>query len=108
MNGTTSSGTPIPHSCVCEVCQRVMPEVGKAVIAGQEPAFPFACQGPTTAPEFYYGITIRDYFAAKAMASILTDWSIVKPDCAEQYVKDGCAMAYIVADAMLAAREAKP
>lgn len=35
------------------------------------PAFPFACQGPTTAPEFYYGMTLRDYFAA---TETLTEW----------------------------------
>ena len=38
-----------------------------------EPAFPSTNQGPTTAPEIYYGITIRDYFAAKAMQSYLLD-----------------------------------
>lgn len=27
------------------------------------PAFPFQCQGPTTAPEFYYGMSLLDYFA---------------------------------------------
>jgi hypothetical protein len=27
------------------------------------PAFPFQCQGPTTAPEFYYGFTRQEYAA---------------------------------------------
>ena len=35
------------------------------------PAFPFKCQGPTTAPEFYYGMTLRDYFATAAMQGIV-------------------------------------
>lgn len=30
------------------------------------PAFPFARQGQTTGPEFYYGMTLRDYLAANA------------------------------------------
>jgi hypothetical protein len=41
---------------------------------GNELAFPFACQGPTTGPEFYYGMTKREYFAAKAMQGLLGDY----------------------------------
>ena len=37
-----------------------------------QPAFPFACQGPTTAPEFYYGLTKRERIAAMAMQTIIT------------------------------------
>lgn len=32
------------------------------------PAFPFQCQGATTAPKIYYGMTLREYFAAHAPA----------------------------------------
>ncbi len=66
------------------------------------PAFPFQCKGPTTAPELYYGMTLRDYFAAKAMqgllAGLLADGMDLK--------WDGVAVdAYRQADAMLKARE---
>lgn len=49
------------------------------------------------------GMTLRDYFAAKALAAILAS-----PNCPksveETLVADGC---YLFADAMLAAREPK-
>ena len=59
------------------------------------PAFPFQCQGPTTAPEFYYGMTLRDYFAAKAMQSLAQKFS---------HPEDVSRNAYKLADAMLRAR----
>jgi len=37
-------------------------------------AFPFQCQGPTTAPEFYYGMSLRMYLAAKAIPFCLRDY----------------------------------
>lgn len=40
---------------------------------GHRPALPFACQGPTTAPEFYYGLTKREHFAGLAMQGILAE-----------------------------------
>jgi hypothetical protein len=41
-----------------------------------ELAYPFQCQGPTTGPEFYYGLTKRELFAAMAMQGMIdpTDW----------------------------------
>lgn len=36
-------------------------------------AFPFACQGPTTAPEIYYGMSLRAYFAGQAMQGLLAN-----------------------------------
>ena len=64
-----------------------------------EPAFPSTNQGPTTAPEIYYGITIRDYFAAKAMQSYLLD-KYRDSFTLEQWA----AASYEMADAMLEAR----
>ena len=60
------------------------------------PAFPFSCQGETTAPEIYYGMTLRDYFASKAMQGLYArvNWS-----CA-----DVAKRAYEQADAMLKER----
>jgi hypothetical protein len=48
-----------------------------------------------------YGMTLRDYFAAKAMQSIL-----VGIECAPDDVKNVVESAYVLADAMLKAREA--
>jgi hypothetical protein len=56
-------------------------------------AFPFACQGPTTGPEFYYGMTLRDYFASNAPVPLKA-----------MSVEDHCAYRYRYADAMLAER----
>ena len=64
-----------------------------------EPAFPSTNQGPTTAPEIYYGMTIRDYFAAKAMQSYLLD-----KDRDSFTFEQWAAASYEMADAMLEAR----
>ena len=64
-----------------------------------EPAFPSTIQGPTTAPEIYYGMTIRDYFAAKAMQSYLLD-----KDRDSFTFEQWAAASYEMADAMLEAR----
>jgi hypothetical protein len=62
-------------------------------------AFP----APTTKPleNYYPGMTLRDYFAAKAMQALMTagywNWKEPKED------SDRC---YAMADAMLKAREA--
>lgn len=63
------------------------------------PAFPFACQGQTTAPEIYYGMTLRDYFAAKAMQGMLGGTWPDKSDSAET-----ARRAFTLADEMLKAR----
>ena len=69
-----------------------------------EPAFPSTNQGPTTAPEIYYGITIRDYFAAKAMQ---VDYELAK-NYSDPDWRIGVALdAYKMADAMLKARSMK-
>jgi hypothetical protein len=56
----------------------------------------------------YPGMSLRDYFAAKAMAAFYSN-----PNLQEGVIIDGenygpTAGAYAVADAMLAAREARP
>lgn len=66
-----------------------------------EPAFPFACQGQTTAPEIYYGMSLRDHFAAVALSG-KSHWRSLKT--AEE--QEACASeCYSMADAMLKARE---
>lgn len=66
------------------------------------PAFPFQCQGPTTAPEFYYGMNLRDYFAAKAMQALIIANGPAPTGGWPTYAE---RTAYTVADAMLKARE---
>ena len=61
------------------------------------PAFPFKCQGTTTAPETYYGMTLRDYFAAKALPVVMPDNRV--------YPRDAARAAYQFADAMMEARK---
>jgi hypothetical protein len=76
-------------------------------------AFPlYIPQGNYEAPETIPGLSIRDYFAAAALQGILAHGLIKVAECAE---KRGisCAEYYAIcsyeyADAMLAAREAKP
>ena len=69
-----------------------------------EPAFPSTNQGPTTAPEIYYGMTLRDYFAAKAMQ---VDYELAKTYSDPDW-RIGIALdAYKMADAMLKARSMK-
>jgi hypothetical protein len=53
------------------------------------------------------GMTLRDYFAAKALPVVITDWLntgdiFQDPELAEVIARD----CYIVADAMLKARDA--
>jgi hypothetical protein len=48
------------------------------------------------------GMTLRDYFAAKAMLGMISADYSIDP----KYVPDIAASAYVLADAMLKAREA--
>ena len=61
------------------------------------PAFP----SPYALPE-HYGMTLRDYFAAKAMQGYCSD-PYYKKDCDQE---DTAISAYKMADAMLKARKA--
>ena len=66
------------------------------------PAFPHTTQWDGITPAInHHGISIRDYFAAAALQGILTD-----PQC-EGLCEDYAKHAYLCADAMLKAREAK-
>lgn len=63
------------------------------------PAFPFKCQGPTTAPEVYYGMTLRDWFAGQALARIATE---------ECDMDEKARWCYRLADAMIEERQKGP
>ena len=55
------------------------------------------------------GMTLRDYFAAKAMQGLLAD-SADRPDedeSIDDFIEDTATSAYMYADAMLAARSRK-
>lgn len=49
------------------------------------PAFPFACQGPTTGPETYYGLSIRALIAKDLMAAFIAQGS--DPDCRDAIIQ---------------------
>jgi hypothetical protein len=79
------------------------------------PAFPFQCQGLTTAPDIYHGMTLRDWFAGQALQGLCANpggpfqrneasgWSIV--NCTINSVAE---LAAEMADAMLAERSKTP
>lgn len=64
-------------------------------------AFPRAAhEGETTKSGIQTGMTLRDYFAGKALATLVESWADSSPKHAEK-----CAeIAYQFADAMLAER----
>jgi hypothetical protein len=72
------------------------------------PAFPIPdvsqnqATGETVVHQSFSGITVRDYFAAKAMGGILADPNVKLDGNRPTFLAD---LAYTVADAMLAARE---
>ena len=80
----------------------------KTPIKDGGPAFPFFCQGPTTAPEIYYGMTLRDWFAGKAIApTIDTHCGAMQEGKihSSEFAKCVAKSCYQFADAMIAERE---
>jgi hypothetical protein len=71
------------------------------------PAFPHIDSG---CGRFEEGMTLRDYFAAKAMQALITGL-ISKPEREEDWLESELwapQQAYVVADAMLDARKERP
>jgi hypothetical protein len=67
-----------------------------------EPAFPFVIQANNdNGAVVGYGMTLRDYFAAKAMQAYISDLDFQH----NMTKKDYAEAAYKVADAMLKARQ---
>lgn len=57
------------------------------------------------------GMTLRDYFAAKAMQSIMNDPATTcasSPNENDDIAKEIAKFSYVMADAMLAARDSTP
>jgi hypothetical protein len=76
-----------------------------------EPAFPFAWESPLTGKTtINNGMTLRDYFAAKAMVGVMTDlkeqWHWAEEYGIEKMIEFTAQRAYEQADAMMKAREA--
>ena len=65
-----------------------------------EPAFPLHNHGTQTLGLHVTGMTLRDYFAAKAMQGLLTN-----PECPLAPLDEVPQASYKMADAMLKARE---
>jgi hypothetical protein len=68
------------------------------------PAFPVADHDPQ-ARRLLTGMSLRDYFAAKAMQSLLAHAVTQENDSASGVTASVSVAAYMVADAMLRARE---
>jgi hypothetical protein len=67
------------------------------------PAFPHSYEVmPDRELHTYFGMTLRDYFAAKAMQGMLAN----DIECGPEQVPIIVASAYVLADAMLKARTA--
>lgn len=64
-------------------------------------AFPLHNHGTQTLGMHFTGMTLRDYFAAKAMQSILN------AGISSAQYEDDAEQAYVIADAMLKARNVK-
>lgn len=74
-------------------------------IAKNEPAFPVE----SAAEHDFFGMTLRDYFAAKALDGFM-HWALDQPhfkdyDTAAKAASGYAKSSYLIADAMLKARE---
>lgn len=70
-----------------------------------ELAFPCGLDDGSMQP-LHYGMTLRDYFAAKAMNGFLVGDAILEEsDTSEQWIEKTAFASYQMADAMLRARE---
>jgi hypothetical protein len=68
------------------------------------PAFPFECGDNNGMPPCY-GMTLRDYFAAKAMQGMLSNPAARSNDSSVSDAEAFANASYKMADAMLAERE---
>lgn len=73
------------------------------------PAFPCALdvsrQGEPPAVIVQHGMGLRDYFAAKAMHALIVSDEVPTKDDGCLWFEEGARLAYLMADAMLAARQ---
>ena len=67
---------------------------------------PFAFPSEEGAIELRSGMTLRDYFAAKAMQAALMTVKPVSGNTLDDVLHESASVAYKVADAMLKARQA--
>jgi len=69
-----------------------------------DPAFPFVCNDLSKNQCTFSGVTLRDYFAAKAMQGIIASGGVNVDDSERFGFTTIEKAAYVHADAMLAAR----
>jgi len=77
------------------------------------PAFPTCVASPQDFPDgsrLPLGMTLRDYFAAKALPAVIDAYVEANGRCigTDHILRNPPIIAYRMADAMLAAREAQP
>ena len=69
------------------------------------PAFPVAIWDKEKMRYVNDGMTLRDYFAAKAMATLMIGAVLPTKESRDEHLPLAAAVAYEVADALLAARQ---
>lgn len=72
-----------------------------------EPAFPSIPPREDLDISYHNGMSLRDYFAAKAMQKLASHIACPPDRVNEEILLDECLFCYKWADAMLKAREAK-
>ena len=82
---------------------------------GNQPAFPVTLTGPCEAYGLeasetqkieFHGMTLRDYFAAKAMQGYVLNEALIKDtDTQQEWLDLTAKTSYLMADAMLKARQ---
>jgi hypothetical protein len=93
-------GRPLPE--VCEKCEHAMNSIDDGGPAFGVPGMEFKnMNGKSAVIAPQAGMTLRDYFAAKAMQSLI---QLAECSSAEEEAKE----AHRIADAMLAARNRRP
>lgn len=72
-----------------------------------EPAFPTYHGGNSKCSTDGCGMTLRDYFASKAMPELLHIKASVEYESVEERIESVCKISYGIADAMMEARSKK-
>ena len=104
-------GTDRTRPTTDEAEDRLLADIAGAKVDDGGPAFPWHSDGMAEDLLPSPGMTLRDYFAAKAMSKVDFDEVFSKHWTSKEQaefdgdnIKRSCDRAYIIADAMLAAR----
>lgn len=85
--------------CICSIPLRSRVEWQNGLWVRRMKAFPLNSKEPEN-----HGMDLRDYFAAKALQSIITDGKLGERLRHDDYIKKVSEMSYEYADAMIKAR----